>query len=182
MAIDLNSFKIINDVYWHAQWDKVLKKFWELLKSSIRENEWEIIHFSWDEFWIIVKTDDKWNYFETINDINKRIDEHKNNWDFLIKLKNEKTWDIEEVEIKYSIWLCENKIEWWTLTMEECYKNADKIMLENKSKDWIVYRLNSSLEKFDSEEQKIILKMIIEKLGLKINDIIKAEIEEEETV
>jgi diguanylate cyclase (GGDEF)-like protein len=177
IAIDLNSFKVINDVYWHAQWDIVLRKFWKLLNSCIRENEWEIIHLYGDEFCIIIKTDDEWNYFETINDINKRINQLEKEWDFLIKLKNEKSWLEEEVEIKYSMWLCENKIEGWTLTMEECYKNADKKMLESKSKEWIVYRMSTNLDKFKWEEQEIILKMIIEKLGLQISDVLKTKTE-----
>ena len=39
LMIDLDSFKLINDLYGHAAGDKILIKFSELIKSVIREND-----------------------------------------------------------------------------------------------------------------------------------------------
>jgi len=39
LMIDLDSFKLVNDIYGHNMGDKILIKFAELIKSAIREND-----------------------------------------------------------------------------------------------------------------------------------------------
>lgn len=39
LMVDLDSFKLVNDIYGHAAGDKILIKFSELVKSIIREND-----------------------------------------------------------------------------------------------------------------------------------------------
>jgi diguanylate cyclase (GGDEF)-like protein len=167
MAADLDNFKYINDTFWHISWDEILKKFWELLRWSVRKDEGEVIHLSWDEFCIIVKIDDKWNYSNTINRISERINKKMDQWDFLIDLLNKKNNTKEKVKIKFTMWICENKVECWRLTLEQCYEQADIKMLNVKWTDWIIYRLFKSIVNLNKKTQIRILSKLAEKLWLK---------------
>ncbi len=145
IAIDLNDFKSINDKYWHSQWDKVLREFWKLLKTCVRENEWEVIHFSWDEFWILVKLWKDWWHLSIMEKILDRIDKLSENWFFSTQLTNSETWKTDTVKINFSMWVCENSVWFWNQTLEECYKQADMDMLREKDPSWFINRLISTL-------------------------------------
>jgi len=56
--IDLDCFKNINDKFGHLTGDKVLIKFVEIIKSSIR-NEDYVVRYGGDEFLIIIDSEDK---------------------------------------------------------------------------------------------------------------------------
>ncbi len=167
IATDLDNFKSINDTYWHIAWDEVLKKFWESLRTSVRKDEWDVIHLSWDEFCIMIKTDDKWDSSSTIKKILERIEQLKNDGCFTIKLLNKKNWKTEDVKIEFSMWICENKLECWKMTLEQCYEQADSKMMKVKPKDWVIYRLITSLKNFTKDIQIDILSKVAKTLGIK---------------
>ncbi len=167
IATDLDDFKSVNDSYWHLAWDEVLKKFWESLRASVRKNEGEVIHLSWDEFCIMVKTDHTWSSSLTINKILKRIEQLKRNWHFTIELLNKRKWKNENVKIKFSIWICENKLECWKMTLEQCYEQADKKMSDAKWKSGFVYRLFTPLKKLPKRAQIDTLSKVAKRLWIK---------------
>ena len=167
MATDLDNFKYANDTFWHISWDEILKKFWELLRWCVRKDEWEVIHLSWDEFCIMVKIDEKWNYSDTIIKISERINKKLDQWDFSIDLLNKKTNKQEKVNIKFTMWICENKFECWKLTLEQCYEQADIKMINAKWTDWIIYRLFKSLVNLNKKTQIYILSKLAKQLWLK---------------
>lgn len=146
IAIDLNDFKSINDKYWHSQWDKVLREFWKLLKSCVRENEWEVVHFSWDEFWILVKLWKNTEYISIMQIILDRIDKLVETWFFSSTLTNSESWIEENISINFSIWVCENKLWKWNQTLETCYKQADMDMLRAKDPSWFINRLTATFK------------------------------------
>ena len=55
--IDIDHFKEINDTYGHAAGDFVLKKFGELLKSSVRSSD-EVYRLGGDELLVVFTSDD----------------------------------------------------------------------------------------------------------------------------
>jgi len=68
VLIDLDCFKKINDKFGHLIGDKVLIKFVEIVKSSIRDEDY-LIRYGGDEFLIIIDTKDK----STVESIISRI-------------------------------------------------------------------------------------------------------------
>lgn len=166
IAFDLNNFKSLNDFYWHAQWDKVLREFWKVLKSCVRENEWDVIHFSWDEFWIVLKSWDNNNFWEVMNIVLDRIEEKKKNWDFKTKLVNPDTWKEGEINIDFSMWYCTNKLWEWNMTLWKCYEQADLDMFRNKDLKWLINRLASSLLHLSIAERKWALDALKKQLWL----------------
>jgi diguanylate cyclase (GGDEF)-like protein len=167
MATDLDNFKYANDTFWHISWDEILKKFWELLRWCVRKDEWEVIHLSWDEFCIMVKIDERWNYSDTITKISERINKKIGQWEFSIDLLNKKSNVQEKVNIKFTMWICENKVECWRLTLEQCYEQADIKMLNAKWIDWIIYRIFKSLVNLSKKTQIIVLSKIAKQLDIK---------------
>lgn len=81
--IDLDEFKTINDTFWHNVWDEILLFSVELLKKSIREND-KIVRLWWDEFWVLVQSNDL-NY---LNELRQRIYENFNKFKYKDKTSN----------------------------------------------------------------------------------------------
>lgn len=176
IAIDLDDFKKINDTKWHIFWDKVLKRFWKLLKSCIRENEWEVIHLSWDEFCIFVKDNGEEKYNDILSKVLEKIEELKEKWDFSIYFEDKDKNIKENLKIKFSLWVCDNDWDSWKLSVEECYKVADERMLELKtswkSEEAYVYRIYSNLKKFSKEKQIRLIRLLARQLwfSIKVED------------
>ncbi|PUU87457.1 GGDEF domain-containing protein [Halanaerobium sp.] len=70
ILIDLDCFKKINDKFGHLTGDKVLVKFVEIVKSSIRDEDY-LIRYGGDEFIIITDNEDR----EIVESIVNRIKE-----------------------------------------------------------------------------------------------------------
>jgi diguanylate cyclase (GGDEF)-like protein len=70
ILIDLDCFKKINDKFGHLTGDKVLVKFVEIVKSSIRDDDY-LIRYGGDEFIIITNNEDR----EIVESIVYRIKE-----------------------------------------------------------------------------------------------------------
>lgn len=62
--LDLDRFKLINDHYWHDQWDLLLIETAKRIKSVMRNSD-IVARLWWDEFWIII------NWFNHISDIDE---------------------------------------------------------------------------------------------------------------
>ncbi|MEJ3626080.1 GGDEF domain-containing protein [Vibrio vulnificus] len=72
--IDLNNFKIINDVYGHLVGDQILVNFSNILKDSFRKNQDHIIRLGGDEFLVIVDThDNQINFDEKVEVIRNKF-------------------------------------------------------------------------------------------------------------
>jgi diguanylate cyclase (GGDEF)-like protein len=71
ILIDLDCFKKINDKFGHLTGDKVLVKFVEIVKSSIR-NEDYLIRYGGDEFIIITDNEDREIVESIVNRIKKK--------------------------------------------------------------------------------------------------------------
>ncbi|HDL50642.1 MAG TPA: GGDEF domain-containing protein, partial [Firmicutes bacterium] len=68
MMIDLDEFKSINDAFGHPEGDRVLKKFAEILRESVRKTDL-VFRYGGDEFIVFVPGDDKM----AVEKISKRI-------------------------------------------------------------------------------------------------------------
>lgn len=157
IAIDLDGFKQVNDTYWHSGWDEVLKKFGTILQSCVRKWEGEVIRLSWDEFCILVKNaeDNKQPHMEKIIE---RLDHMRNEGKITQKLTNINNWEIEEVPIHFTHWVCINTNE---NKMQEVYEAADKDLMIKKGKDWIAYRIKEMLDSLPVTIQQDIIFSVI---------------------
>jgi len=88
MMIDLDEFKSINDAFGHPEGDRVLKKFAEILKESVRKTDL-VFRYGGDEFIVFIPGDDKM----AMEKISKRIRDKFN--------KEFKTY-IEELSFDFS--------------------------------------------------------------------------------
>lgn len=163
-AIDLNNFKYFNDTFWHTQWDIVLKKFWELLKSCIRENEWEVIHLSWDEFVIVINIKEK-NSKNILEIIEQRIHKKIDDWFFKIQLIN-KDWNSIENNIWFSMWKFLNENN--DTKLVDWYSKADMNMLSTKPEEWYLYRIIQVMKTLWREDQKKWIKNLWKMLGINL--------------
>ncbi|MFA5916805.1 MAG: GGDEF domain-containing protein [Candidatus Gracilibacteria bacterium] len=167
MATDLDNFKYANDTFGHISGDEILKKFGELLRGCVRKDEGEVIHLSGDEFCIMVKIDERGNYSDTITKISERINKKIGQGEFSIDLLNKKSNVQEKVNIKFTMGICENKVECGRLTLEQCYEQADIKMLNAKGIDGIIYRIFKSLVNLSKKTQIIVLSKIAKQLDIK---------------
>ena len=88
MMIDLDEFKNINDAFGHPEGDRVLKKFAEILKESVRKTDL-VFRYGGDEFIVFIPGDDEM----AVEKISKRIRDRFN--------KEFKTY-IEELSFDFS--------------------------------------------------------------------------------
>lgn len=77
ILIDLDNFKIINDLHGHLIGDEVLKTVVSVFKSSIRNDDL-IIRYGGDEFLLILRNDFQNNGLETVARIEKKLSEEQN--------------------------------------------------------------------------------------------------------
>ena len=59
LFLDLNNFKMVNDTYGHIEGDKLLQKVAQIIKSSVRKDDF-VIRYGGDEF--VIVTDIEPNY------------------------------------------------------------------------------------------------------------------------
>ncbi len=72
---DIDYFKSVNDTYGHVVGDCVLKKFSDLVNSSIRSSIDWMARYGGEEFLIILRNSDKSKTFEIIENIRKKIEQ-----------------------------------------------------------------------------------------------------------
>ena len=114
--MDINKFKLINDMYGHLAGDAALKMFASVVKDTLRQNDL-IGRYGGDEFVAI--------FPNTTADIAKRI---VNRLTSSLKTVAPNP-DYAEIELSISVGLCELTDE---NTPDEMIIKADKIMYENK--------------------------------------------------
>lgn len=74
IMIDLNSFKLINDIYGHAAGDQALEYTANILKTTFQKKDF-ISRYGGDEFVIIIETDNPMDLRNTINRLNANIEQ-----------------------------------------------------------------------------------------------------------
>ncbi len=151
LFIDLDSFKNINDTYWHKSWDDVLKWVSLILKDSVRPRD-KVCRISWDEFAILVPTNSSWELDAIERRIRRWLEEKK------FTFKNKTTWNSEDICISATVWkaLAKSKI-----SLEEIISEADLKMLERKDWEWNHYRLFKAMHTLPKKEQIKVLWMWI---------------------
>lgn len=92
IMIDLDGYKDVNDTFGHLTGDEVLKKFADILKSSVREGDF-IIRYGGDEFLILLRECDVAFCKNIISRIENKLNELK---DFNIEI----SYGIEEIRDK----------------------------------------------------------------------------------
>ena len=137
--IDIDMFKEINDNFWHQKWDEVLIETVRLLKTCIREND-KLVRIWWDEFVILVQTNDEKDLNAITERINNTFLESKfvlDNWTDFIKI-----W--------LSMWksVYEN-----SKTLKQTIAEADIDMYNSKSAEGQVLRLRRQIELLPIETQ-----------------------------
>lgn len=160
LFIDVNRFKYINDVYWHASWDQVLKDIAMLLRDSVQSKD-RVCRISWDEFIILIPTDSK----EELELIKSRLIENITNYRTNTcnpkicdkfwtddKCKPRNCWKSDEIEISLTIgiWLQDG-----TKTFSALTKDADLDMYNQKWNEWLVWRFLSVFENWLDTDQKL---------------------------
>lgn len=141
--LDLNLFKNINDLYWHAAWDFVLKNFanfmlWELKKLEKPIDNWKrknwrrnmIFRFWWEEFLVLSSlSKNKFKSFLDLCLLNYSKIEHNYEW--------------ITINSTFSAWISEYKL-WieWNDSIFELIKSADKALYKAKDnwrKNVVIY-------------------------------------------
>lgn len=147
---DISNLKKFNDVYWRDNWDLAIKHFWNILKSCIRKDEWEVVHISWDEFCIIVRRDNNW-HLDIWKNIFTRLNKLKDEW----KLKFTFQFEGQNItkEYDYKHWICYNDVENWNLNLWECLEIADSRLSKKKWAEWLSSRLYAILQDYELPKQ-----------------------------
>ena len=114
--MDIDKFKLINDIYGHSEGDNALKLFASVVRDAIRQNDL-FGRYGGDEFVIIFPN-------STAEMAQKVIDRVSN----ALKTAVLKV-DNAEIEISLSVGLCALTDE---IAPEEMINKADQIMYENK--------------------------------------------------
>ncbi|WP_163328266.1 GGDEF domain-containing protein [Desulfurobacterium thermolithotrophum] len=112
--MDLDNFKLVNDIYGHKKGDEVLKKVAEIIKNNFRDYD-IVSRFGGDEFVVVVKDDSG----RSLNSILRRIKE-----------KIESTFSSYGISISYGIAVAPDE----GLNADILLQIADKRMYEMKEK------------------------------------------------
>jgi diguanylate cyclase (GGDEF)-like protein len=75
LFFDLDLFKEINDRYGHAEGDRALRSFSQILKDTYRDSD-VLGRLGGDEFVVLLSNADKIEGQEILNRLNQRLDEH----------------------------------------------------------------------------------------------------------
>lgn len=148
--IDITDFKHLNDTFWHAFWDEVLKEVVHVLNKSVKSREDRVFRNWWDEFVILVSSFDE----EVVKWVETRIHETLESTDFSNKLSTicERWWaclpelqkncnklkKYEPVKVKtwYHVF---NHAE--RLSLDEMINKADMKMLSKQWEAWMLFRV-----------------------------------------
>lgn len=159
--IDITDFKHLNDTFWHAFWDEVLKEVVHVLNKSIKSREDRVFRNWWDEFVILVSSFDE----EVVKWVESRIHETLESADFSNKLCTmcERWWaclpelqkncnklkKYEPVKVKtgYHIFNHAEK-----LNLDEMISKADMKMLSKQWEAWKKFRAIKIVSTFEEQE------------------------------
>ena len=114
LMVDIDSFKKINDTYGHIEGDRALRFTARILRTSTIHNGYYIARYGGDEFMIIARTESENDIINTIDLINTKMKESKNELNYEIT-----------TSIGYSVL---NKGE----NIEAAVERADNMLYEKK--------------------------------------------------
>lgn len=152
--IDITDFKHLNDNYWHAFWDEVLKEVVHVLNKSVKSWADRVFRNWWDEFVVLVSSFDE----EIVKWVETRIHTILESTDFSKKLcgmcerfssceekdtKCSKLLSFDPVKVKtgYHIFRPEEK-----LSLDEMINKADMEMLSKQWEAGTKFRIAKMLE------------------------------------
>ncbi|EKE27488.1 MAG: diguanylate cyclase and metal dependent phosphohydrolase [uncultured bacterium (gcode 4)] len=73
IKIDINDFKMVNDTYWHTEWDIVLEQLWLILKTSLWISD-KACRDWWDEFLLLIDSPEAYILEKIVARINKSLE------------------------------------------------------------------------------------------------------------
>ena len=114
LMADIDSFKKINDTYGHIEGDRALRFTARILRTSTIHNSYYVARYGGDEFMIIARTENENDIISTIDLINTKMKESKNELNYEIT-----------TSIGYSVL---NKGE----SIEAAVERADNMLYEKK--------------------------------------------------
>jgi len=141
--LDLDKFKVINDIYGHKAGDYVLAKSAEIFKNSIRDND-ILIRYGGEEFLLFINTrKDVNSAIEVCERIRKNIE------GYIFE------YDNQEILVTVSIGLNKNPIE--SKNIEEAIKVADQklYIAKRNGRNNIVTSLTNDQEKIEIIENEL---------------------------
>lgn len=115
--IDINDFKLINDNFGHYAGDRALQDIVNILRSSIRDNDF-IARYGGDEFLIILDVNQREALQKVIDRINANVDEFNRRGSRKYEISLSMGWDIFNLD--------EGK------TYQDFLKHIDALMYVNK--------------------------------------------------
>lgn len=168
--IDITDFKNINDSYWHAVWDIILREFYQVLNKSIKDSD-KIFRRSWDEFFILVSSLNE----NVVKEVENRIHTCIENTDFSLTL----------CKICDKFWKCDIKCDknkkfnrlrvktWYHVfkyserpDLDSLLNKADDNMMSKESETWMLSRIVKALEFIKSWfSLKYLSKLVIDKIS-----------------
>ena len=118
--LDLDDFKKVNDTYWHAIWDRVLKTFAKFLEWNLW-NQSKLFRFGWEEF-IVLSLLSKEEIKEKLNQLIK-----------VLSTKVLKTREGQKIKFSFSGWSVDMTM--LISDIKELEEKADDLLYQAK-KNW----------------------------------------------
>ena len=120
IVVDINNFKVINDLHGHTVGDDALEVFARLLRNCLRTTDF-IARYGGDEFVIILDVSNKKDLLSTVNRISIYFKNFNKNSFKPYKLELSMGYDVYDIKSN--------------MTANEFLKHVDLIMYKNKQKN-----------------------------------------------
>lgn len=143
IKIDIDDFKVLNDTYWHSEWDRVLENLWLIFKTMIWLKD-KACRDWWDEFSLLIDTVEESVLNKILARIKEKIDDFNQSNNFPVSI---------------AVWYCVYESG---LSFAERADIADENMYKTKNKTWYIYRLANKISEIKDPEvyNKLLLQIL----------------------